>query len=231
MIIQCNNLTKNYDNNTVVNNLSFEVKRGEVFALLGANGAGKTTTIKMILGLTSPTNGICTLVENLRIGYSPESPYFPPFLSGRDVLEYYGKITRIPKKELNELIPKLLGEVGLEDNKIKVKNYSKGMMQRLSLAQSLLDKPELLILDEPTSGLDALGRIEMMNIINKLKKQGVTIILNSHILEDIERVCNRGIIMKKGKLVRSWKKGSTDTEKSLEEYFVESLQMEENNNE
>ena len=231
MIIQCNNLTKNYDNNTVVNNLSFEVKRGEVFALLGANGAGKTTTIKMILGLTSPTNGICTLVENLRIGYSPESPYFPPFLSGRDVLEYYGKITRIPKKELNELIPKLLGEVGLEDNKIKVKNYSKGMMQRLSLAQSLLDKPELLILDEPTSGLDALGRIEMMNIINKLKKQGVTIILNSHILEDIERVCDRGIIMKKGKLVRSWKKESTDTEKSLEEYFVESLQMEENNNE
>ena len=231
MIIQCNNLTKNYDNNTVVNNLSFEVKRGEVFALLGANGAGKTTTIKMILGLTSPTDGICTLVENLRIGYSPESPYFPPFLSGRDVLEYYGKITRIPKKELNELIPKLLGEVGLEDNKVKVKNYSKGMMQRLSLAQSLLDKPELLILDEPTSGLDALGRIEMMNIINKLKKQGVTIILNSHILEDIERVCDRGIIMKKGKLVRSWKKGSTDTEKSLEEYFVESLQMEENNNE
>lgn len=226
MIIRCDNLTKTYNNNTVVNAISFSVSKGEVFALLGANGAGKTTTIKVLLGLTPPTSGTANIEKNISVGYSPESPYFPPFLSAREVLEYYGHVSKIPKTKLKDTIPALLKEVGLEDTHVRVKNYSKGMMQRLSLAQALLGNPKLLILDEPTSGLDALGRIEMLEIIKNLKKKDVTIVLNSHILEDIERVCDRGIIMKKGSIVNAWEKGVTQPDKTLEEFFVQSLQGE-----
>lgn len=211
---------KSYKKKTVVNNLSFSVNRGEIFAFLGSNGAGKTTTIKMILGLVGIDGGEIKLSPNISIGYSPETPYFPPFLTGPEVLDYYAGIQKIAKSEHKTELPKLLETVGLDNDKTRVKNYSKGMLQRLALAQALIGNPDLLILDEPTAGLDALGRHEIMLLIEKLKKSGKTIIINSHILNDIERICDRGIIIKKGVQMGVWSKADNN-EKSLEEIFLE----------
>lgn len=219
-MLKCTNLMKSYKKKCVVNNLSFSVERGEVFAFLGSNGAGKTTTIKMILGLVSIDSGQVKIAEGVRIGYSPETPYFPPFLTGYEVLAYYANIQKLPKSESRTEIPKLLDTVGLENNRTRVKNYSKGMLQRLALAQALLGNPDLLILDEPTAGLDALGRVEMMQLIGRLKDGGRTILINSHILNDIERICDRGIIIKRGVQMGTWNKAD-DNPQSLEEIFIE----------
>ena len=219
-MLECINLTKSYKKKCVVNNLSFSVERGEVFAFLGSNGAGKTTTIKMILGLVGIDSGQVKIAESVRIGYSPETPYFPPFLTGYEVLAYYASIQKLPRSERRTEIPKLLDTVGLENNRTRVKNYSKGMLQRLALAQALLGNPDLLILDEPTAGLDALGRVEMMQLIGRLKDGGRTILINSHILNDIERICDRGIIIKRGMQMGTWNKAD-DNPKSLEEIFIE----------
>lgn len=221
-MLECMELIKKYKEKYAVDKLSFKVNKGEVFALLGSNGAGKTTSIKIILGLIKPDGGRINKAEGIKIGYSPETPYFPPFLTGYEVLDYYGAVQKISKEERKNIIPRLLETAGLENNKTKVKNYSKGMLQRLALAQSLLGDPELLILDEPTAGLDALGRLEMMQLIEKLKKSGKTIIINSHILSDIERVCDRGIIMKNGVQLGTWNK-SDNNEKSLEEIFIDTI--------
>lgn len=220
-MLECMELRKSYKKKQVVNGLSFAVERGEVFALLGSNGAGKTTTIKMILGLIKKDGGEIRIDENTRIGYSPETPYFPPFLNGKETLAYYAKIQRLTKQEITTQVPELLQIVGLEENNTKVKHYSKGMLQRLALAQALLGNPDLLILDEPTAGLDALGRIEIMELINSLKGQGKTILVNSHILNDMERVCDRGIIIKKGQQVGLWDKSENYQGKTLEDIFVE----------
>ena len=219
-MLECTNLTKSYKKKCVVDNLSFNVNKGEIFAFLGSNGAGKTTTIKMILGLVGIDSGEVKIAENIRIGYSPETPYFPPFLTGYEVLEYYAGIQKIAKAERKAEIPKLLETVGLENDKTRVKNYSKGMLQRLALAQALLGNPDLLILDAPTAGLDALGRVEIMQLIEKLKNSGKTIIINSHILNDIERICDRGIIIKKGVQMGVWNKSDNNT-KTLEEIFLD----------
>lgn len=219
-MIECTNLTKSYKKKRVVDNLNFSVNNGEIFAFLGSNGAGKTTTIKMILGLVGIDSGEVKIAENIRIGYSPETPYFPPFLTGYEVLEYYAGIQKISKTERKTEIPKLLETVGLENDKKRVKNYSKGMLQRLALAQALLGNPNLLILDEPTAGLDALGRLEIMQLIEKLKIGGKTIIINSHILNDIERICDRGIIIKKGIQMGVWNKSDNNT-RTLEEIFLD----------
>ena len=219
-MIECTNLTKSYKKKCVVDNLSFSVSNGEIFAFLGSNGAGKTTTIKMILGLVGIDSGEVIMAENAKIGYSPETPYFPPFLTGYEVLEYYAGIQKISKTERKTEIPQLLETVGLENDKTRVKNYSKGMLQRLALAQALLGNPNLLILDEPTAGLDALGRLEIMQLIEKLKIRGKTIIINSHILNDIERICDRGIIIKKGIQMGVWNKSDNNT-RTLEEIFLD----------
>ena len=219
-MLECINLTKTYKKKCVVNNLSFSVNRGEIFAFLGSNGAGKTTTIKMILGLVGIDGGEVKLSPNISIGYSPETPYFPPFLTGPEVLDYYAGMQNIPKSERKTLLPELLETVGLDNDKTRVKNYSKGMLQRLALAQALIGHIDMLILDEPTAGLDALGRHEIMLLVDKLKKSGMTIIINSHILNDIERICDRGIIIKKGVQMGTWSKADNN-EKSLEEIFLE----------
>lgn len=221
-MLECNDLIKIYNKKPVVNQLSFEVKQGEVFALLGSNGAGKTTTIKMILGLVAPNSGTISRGAGIRIGYSPETPYFPPFLTGLEVMLYYAGIQKIEKKQAQRESRELLERVGLEDDKTKIKHYSKGMLQRLALAQALLGEPDVLILDEPTAGLDAMGRLEIINLIGRLnREQGKTILINSHILNDIERICDRGIIIKKGKLVGTWDRQEDYGEKTLEELFVE----------
>lgn len=222
-MIKVEELSKSYQNKKVVNGLSFAMEEGELFALLGSNGAGKSTTIKMMLGLVKSDSGNINLPQGSTIGYSPETPYFPPFLTGEEVIKYYGELQGIPKKELNDVCESLMEEVGLDNDGTKVRFYSKGMLQRLALAQALLGNPEILILDEPCAGLDAMGRLEMLDLIQRLKKQGKTIIMNSHILSDIEKVCDRGIIMKKGKKVRDFVKSDITEEMTLEKMFVEAV--------
>ena len=226
-MIECVELVKSYKKKRVVDNLSFSVKKGEVFAFLGSNGAGKTTTIKMILGLSKIDSGTVKISDGICVGYSPETPYFPPFLTGMETLLYYAGIQNIPKANRRAEALRLLETVGLEDSKTKVSRYSKGMLQRLALAQSLLGDPELLILDEPTAGLDALGRHDIIQLVTKLKSLGKTIIINSHILNDIERICDRGIIIKNGRKMGEWNR-SDDNQRSLEDMFIEFLGGERN---
>lgn len=222
-MIKISELEKNYRNKKVVDHLSFELQAGELFALLGSNGAGKSTTIKMMLGLVKKDGGEITFPQDELIGYSPETPYFPPFLTGKEVLLYYGELQKIAKNELEAECERLMEEVGLDNDGTKVRYYSKGMLQRLALAQALLGNPSILILDEPCAGLDAMGRIEMLNLILRLKKSGKTIIMNSHILSDIEKVCDRGIIMKKGKKIRDFVRSDITEEMTLEKMFVEAV--------
>ena len=217
-MLKIENVTKKYKNKTVVDNLSLDIKKGEVFALLGANGAGKTTTIKMILGLAKVSEGKITIEDGKKIGYSPETPYFPPYLTAMEVMSYYAGIEGDKRKKDKEYLRSLLEITGLEDTKTKVKDYSKGMIQRLALAQALISDPDILILDEPTAGLDALGRKHNLELLKKLKEQGKTIIINSHILHDIEAICDRGVIMKKGKVIDTWTNGVSH--ESLEDKFI-----------
>ncbi|WP_295154989.1 ABC transporter ATP-binding protein [uncultured Ruminococcus sp.] len=222
-MLKINKLSKSFREKRAVDGLSFSVEKGEVFALLGSNGAGKTTTIKMILGLMAPDSGDIELSEDIKVGYSPDTPYFPPFLTGRETLEYYGAVSGMKKDERRRQAGELLETVGLEDSRTKVSKYSKGMTQRLAIAQSLLGDPDMLILDEPTAGLDAMGRIEMIQLIGRLKKAGKTIILNSHILSDIEQVCDRGIIMKNGTVMTEWERNADNGGRSLQEIFIETI--------
>lgn len=222
-IITISGLTKSYQGKKVVDNLSFTMKEGTLFALLGSNGAGKSTTIKMILSLVKKEGGSINIQQNTSIGYSPETPYFPPFLTGMEVLVYYGRLQKLPAGNLKESCEKLLSLTGLENEKTKIKYYSKGMLQRLALAQALLGNPQVLILDEPCAGLDAMGRIEMIELIDRLKKEGKTILMNSHILSDIEKVCDEGIIMNKGKVLRTFTKDEFSEDKKLEDIFVETV--------
>ncbi len=200
-ILECRELVKKYGRTQAVSGLSFGVERGEVLGLLGPNGAGKTTTIKMILGLTSLTAGNVEMDKETRIGYSPETPYFHPFLTGYEVMSFYYRLQKLEKKKAEMQIEKFLKLTGLlEAGDKKIKNYSKGMLQRLAFAQAMLGEPELLILDEPTSGLDVVGRMEMLRLIGELKSEGKTIVLNSHILTDIEKVADRALFIANGKL-------------------------------
>lgn len=223
MIIEIANLNKDYKGKRVVNDLSFTVAENEAFALLGSNGAGKSTTIKIILGLVKANGGSVHTAAKKVIGYSPETPSFPSFLNGAEVLTYYAKLQRIAKAEIKDMVARLLGVVGLEIDRTKVKFYSKGMLQRLALAQALIGNPDILLLDEPCAGLDAMGRIEMIELLKRLKEQGKTIIINSHILSDIEKVCDRGIIMNKGKVMRSWSQDDIGADCTLEDIFTQTL--------
>lgn len=213
-VIKTAGLTKIYKNwrgNTTraVDNLNLEIKKGEIFGFLGPNGAGKTTTIKMLLGLVFPTSGEFTLFgENLsvkikkKIGYLPEDPVFPPYFTAKEALNYYADLYGIKKDEKKEKINELLGLVSLDNQKTKkISQFSKGMKQRLGLAQTLLPHPELVILDEPTSGLDPQGRKDVRDILLTLKSQEVTVFLNSHILSEVERTCDRVGILKDGVLL------------------------------
>lgn len=222
-MITISNLSKSYKGKKVVDDLSFSMKEGQLFALLGSNGAGKSTTIKMILNLVKSDSGEIRIPDKAVIGYSPETPYFPPFLTGMEVLAYYGALQRMSKTEQKENGARLLALVGLENDKTKVRFYSKGMLQRLALAQALLGDPNILILDEPCAGLDAMGRIEMLGIIQDLKRAGKTILMNSHILSDMEKVCDEGVILQKGKVMRRFVKTDFENGGSLEEIFVKAV--------
>jgi ABC-2 type transport system ATP-binding protein len=196
--------------------VSLEVQRGSVFGLLGPNGAGKTTLIKIVLGLVRGYHGEALLsgmrprdpASRRRAGFLPESHRLPPYLTGREVVRLFGMMSGMDRRELDAKIPRLLELVGMEKSADrKIREYSKGMQQRIGLAQALAHDPEIVFLDEPTDGVDPVGRAAIRGIVEDLKRRGVTVFINSHLLMEVELVCDRVAILSKGKLVRE---GSVD---------------------
>ncbi len=189
--------------------VSFAVPRGSIFGLLGPNGAGKTTLIKVLLGIVHKTRGDATILGHpaghrrarRRIGYLPENHRIPRHLTGNTALEYYGCLSGMRVAEVKRQRPALLKTVGLEEwGTTSVSKYSKGMLQRLGLAQSMLHEPELIILDEPTDGVDPVGRSEIRAVLKGLQQNGTTVFLNSHLLQEVELVCDRVAILAKGRM-------------------------------
>lgn len=222
-MLRCISIRKTYKGKVVLSDLNFSVNKGEVFALLGSNGAGKTTAIKIILGLIRADSGVVEIAPNIKIGYSPETPYFHPFLTEVETMKYYAKLQKMNKRQIRNDIKEILNMVGLTNSQsIKVGNYSKGMTQKLALAQALLGNPDLLILDEPTAGLDAMSRLNMIEIIQNLKKEGKTIVVNSHILNDVEKVADRGIILKDGEVIKDLDNNDF-TKDMLERTFIDAI--------
>jgi ABC-2 type transport system ATP-binding protein len=194
---------------TALTNLELEVAQGEIFGLLGPNGSGKSTTIKLLLGLLHPSSGSARVLGGsprdvrlkARLGYLPEDSPFYPHLSAEETLHFYGSLFALPKKILRERVAELLGLVGLQGSRARlVGEFSKGMLRRLGLAQSLVNDPDLLILDEPTAGMDPIGTREVKDLLLDLKRRGKTIILSSHLLADVEDVCDRVAILHEGRL-------------------------------
>ncbi|HUU28057.1 MAG TPA: ABC transporter ATP-binding protein [archaeon] len=186
------------------------VGEGEIFGLLGPNGAGKTTLIKILLGLIYPTRGYATVsgvdVKDFRsrqkVGYLPENPYYPQYLNGSQVVRLFGKLGALGGVQLKERTAELLRKMKIDQwAEMKVKNYSKGMAQRLGLAQALINDPQIIFLDEPTDGLDPIGRQETRSVLIELRKAGKTVFLNSHLLSEVEMVCDRVAILDKGRLL------------------------------
>jgi ABC-2 type transport system ATP-binding protein len=193
-----------------VDGLTLNVNTGEVFGFLGPNGAGKTTTMNVLLGFVNPSGGEARLfgvnvrepIARQRIGYLPELTYYYKFLTAEELLRFYARIFKIPKAETERRINDLLKLVELEAvRKRTIKTYSKGMQQRIGLAQALINNPDLLILDEPTSGLDPVGRMKVREIIQRLKNDGKTVFFSSHELGEVETVCDRVAILHQGKLM------------------------------
>ncbi|MBU4487187.1 MAG: ABC transporter ATP-binding protein [Candidatus Delongbacteria bacterium] len=216
--IESKGLTKHYSNGKIkaLSDFDLSVEEGKIFSLLGPNGAGKTTLIKLLLSIALPTKGEGYIFgkttnhqdSRKNIGYLSEDHRLPGYLNSEQFLFYYGKMSGASNYELNQKIPKLLAQVKLEDKKsLKLKKYSKGMLQRLGTAQALLNDPKLIFLDEPTDGIDPIGRIEIREILLDLKKQGKTIFINSHLLSEVERISDEIAILKEGILI---KKGRTE---------------------
>ena len=194
----------------ILKGITLSVETGEIFGYLGPNGAGKTTTLKCLLGLIFPDKGdleilgqpYLSLKAKSRLGYLPENPYFYDYLSAAEFLRYYSQLHQIPKGEQEGRISALLERVGLKQAAhLQLRKFSKGMLQRAGLAQALLHDPELVLLDEPLGGLDPLGRKEIRDIIVELKEEGRTVFLSSHILQDIEMICDRVAIIMEGRVV------------------------------
>jgi ABC-2 type transport system ATP-binding protein len=210
LAIEANGLTKRYGGTVALDGLTMQVPRGRVFGFLGPNGAGKTTTVKLLLGLARPTGGHGRLLgaplgdrlTRREIGYLPELFRYQAWLTARDVLALHSRLARLPSTGRSEAIADALGTVGLADRgDDRVGAFSKGMQQRLGLAVALLGRPALVILDEPTSALDPLGRLDMRSIIHGLRDRGTTVFLNSHLLGEVERVCDEVAIVNHGRVI------------------------------
>jgi len=210
-VIEIKNLVKTYRNITAVNDISLDVYEGEIFGFLGPNGAGKTTTIKTLLGLIFPTSGTTLVLGKEagdievkeKISYLPESPYFYEHMSAKEVVGYYGSLFGLKGAAKDKRVDYLLDLVGLQsDSKKPLRAFSKGMLQRVGIAQSLINDPKILFFDEPTSGLDPVAHRDIRNLILHLKSEGRTIFLSSHQLSDVELVCDRVSILNKGKIRR-----------------------------
>ena len=213
-----------------LNNVSFSVASGEIFALIGANGSGKSTALKIILGLMRTSIGnvtvggklICDFRNKRKIGYLPEAPYFYPFLSGEELLDFYGKLNGLERRELKQRKKLVLSMVKISqlDALRKIATFSKGMLQRIGLAQVLLHEPKLILLDEPTAGVDPKGVLEFAEMLNELRKQGTTIVWSSHYLRQVEILSDSFALLHKGKLVGS---GSMNSVSNLEDYYLSYL--------
>ncbi|RME05154.1 MAG: ABC transporter ATP-binding protein [Planctomycetota bacterium] len=216
-MIEIQNLTKIYRTGfwlkpkTGIQNLNLQIEHNQVVGFLGINGAGKTTTIKILVGLLKPTSGsayidgknILLPESRQEVGYLPEAPYFYEYLTPNEILTFYGQLFHIPRQELKKRIGELLELVQLQHAQHTfIRNFSKGMRQRLGIAQALISHPKIVILDEPTSGLDPLGRKMVKDIIIQLKEQGKTIFFSSHILPDVEAICDRVALIHQGKLLK-----------------------------
>jgi ABC-2 type transport system ATP-binding protein len=215
VVIETRNLTKVYrdfwgrQKVRALNALDLEVRRGEIFGLLGPNGSGKTTTIKLLLGLLFPTSGRAfvfdrdarDVAKNARIGYLPEESYLYKFLNAEETLDFYGRLFDMPASVRRQRVAELIDMVGLNWAKRRqLREYSKGMTRRIGLAQALINDPELILLDEPTTGLDPIGTREMKDLILRLRDEGKTILMCSHLLPDIQDVCDRIAILHQGEL-------------------------------
>lgn len=194
-----------------LDDFSLDIEKGEIFGLLGPNGSGKTTLIKLLLGLIFPTKGRISVFgknpkdvrSKMKIGYLPEHPYFYDFLNPVELLDFYGSLFSIGSRARKERIPFLIEKVGLRGfEKMRIRNFSKGMLQRVGLAASLINDPELLFLDEPTLGLDPIGTLEIQGFLRELNSQGKTIFLSSHLLAQVQDSCSRIAIIHKGKLIK-----------------------------
>lgn len=194
-----------------VKNVSLTVESGEVYGLLGPNGSGKSTTLKMLLGLVTPTHGAASIFgkdsrdyhSRIDVGFLPENPYFHKFLTAAELLAFHGKICGLGGKALAKRIDELISLVGLEDARDRrVGGFSKGMLQRIGLAQALIHDPRLVVLDEPTAGVDPAGSHQIRDLILDLKKRGKTVLLTSHLLEQVQEICDRVGIMARGEMIR-----------------------------
>jgi ABC-2 type transport system ATP-binding protein len=213
-----------------VRDLSLEVQEGEVYGLLGPNGSGKSTTLKVLLGLATPTRGESRIFgenssdyrSHRAVGFLPENPYFYKFLNAEETLRFYGKMCALRGKRLDPRIDELLSLVGLEEARHRrVAGYSKGMLQRIGLAQALIQDPRLVVLDEPTAGVDPAGSREIRNLILELKKRGKSVLLTSHLLEQVQEVCDRVGIMSRGSMVREGRLADLVTVEGQTEYLVQ----------
>jgi ABC-2 type transport system ATP-binding protein len=209
-VVETHGLRKRFDRNVAVADLSLTVGRGEIFGFLGPNGAGKTTSLKMLLGLVEPTSGSARVLgaplgdrrARARLGFLPEHFRFQDWLTGRELLHFHGRLYGMSGGALTARAEELLARVDLLDAAHRpIRTYSKGMMQRIGLAQALLNRPELVFLDEPTSGLDPLGRLLVRDIIRELKRDGTAVFLNSHLLGEVEATCDRVVFVKAGRTV------------------------------
>ncbi len=219
-VIEIENLTKDYQTGFLkkktvraLDNLSLQIRRGEIFGFLGPNGAGKTTTLKLLMKLIFPTSGQVQILGHsmddldirTRIGYLPENPYFYDYLSGIELLEYTARLFGISKKDAKLRAREMIDVVGLDQDRAgrQLRKYSKGMLQRIGIAQALVNDPEVIFMDEPMSGLDPIGRREVRDLMLSLRDRNKTIFFSSHILSDVEALCDRAAILSRGRLIRS----------------------------
>ncbi len=217
---------------SALTNLNITIERGEIFGLLGPNGSGKTTTVKLLLGLLFPTSGKSWLLGyssvdlkvKSKIGFLPEESYLYKFLNAEEILDFYGKLFDIPKTERKSRIDKLIHDVGLNPyRKRPLSQYSKGMLRRIGLAQAIINDPDLVILDEPTSGLDPIASREIKDLILDFKRQGKTIVLCSHLLADVQNICDRIAILNKGVLQVMGSVRELLSQKDVIEFVVKNL--------
>ncbi len=215
--INIRNLTKDFSVGIrsvklrAVDDLSLEIGHNEIFGLLGPNGSGKSTTIKIILGLLEASAGECeiygksssTVAARRSVGFLPEAPYFYRYLSGRELVRFYARICGVKRRKIKERVNEVIELVGMtEAAQRRVGTYSKGMLQRIGLAQALVHDPQLIILDEPTAGVDPIGSAAIADIIRELRRRGKTILICSHLLAQVEGLCDRVAILHRGKLIR-----------------------------